>query len=133
MSSHREDGRRAPLVIHQPRTGYRYSIDSVLLAAFAAPLCGGTALDLGTGSGVLLLFLSAMCPGLRRGVGVEIQPRLLSYARRNFEENGLGGRLAAVPGDFREEIRVLGGDRFDLVVSNPPYRRLGEGRRSPDP
>lgn len=129
----RPSGRRAPLVIHQPEKGYRYSIDSVLLAAFAAPLCGETALDLGTGSGVILLFLAAMCPGLRRGVGVEIQPRLLDLARRNFEENGLAVRLSGVPGDFRRDLSALGADRFDLVVSNPPYRALGEGRRSPDP
>lgn len=119
--------------MRQPRTGYRYSIDSVLLAAFAAPLCGETALDLGTGSGVLLLFLAAMRPGLRRGVGVEIQPRLLSHARSNIEENGFGERLSALPGDFREEMGGIRGERFGLVLCNPPYRRVGEGRRSPDP
>ncbi len=128
-----DGGGAAPLVVRQPRTGYRYSIDSLLLAAYAAPLCGAPALDIGTGSGVILLLLAAMRPGLRRGVGAEIQPRLLDFARRNIEENGFAGRLFAVPWDFREETGALGSERFDLVVSNPPYRRAGDGRRSPDP
>ena len=59
------------LVIRQPERGYRFSIDSVILAGFAAPLCRGTVLDLGTGCGVLLLLLSRLAPGIvsrdRRG------------------------------------------------------------------
>jgi tRNA1Val (adenine37-N6)-methyltransferase len=125
--------RPAPLFIRQPRRGYRFSIDSVLLADFAAPLCGETALDLGTGSGVVLLILAKTCPALRRGIGVEIQPQLWEFARRNIEENGYASRLEAVLGDFREDLPDLSGTAFDLVVSNPPYRRVGEGRRNPDP
>jgi tRNA1Val (adenine37-N6)-methyltransferase len=125
--------RPAPLFIRQPRRGYRFSIDSVLLADFAMPLCGETALDLGTGSGVVLLILAKECPALRRGIGVEIQPELWEFARRNIEENGFAARLAAVLGDFRADLPDLSGMAFDLVVSNPPYRRIGEGRRNPDP
>lgn len=108
-------------------------MDSVLLADFAAPLCGETVLDLGTGSGVVLLILARMCPALRRGIGVEIQPEPWAFARTNIEENGLASRLAAVLGDFREDLPELAGAAFDLIVSNPPYRRVGEGRRNPDP
>ena len=119
--------------IRQPEKGYRFSIDSVLLADFAARDCGGSALDLGTGSGVVLLLLAARCRRLRQGVGVEIQPALWEFACRNIEENGFGGRLSAVLGDFREDIPALAPRSFDLVVSNPPYRKIGEGRRNPDP
>lgn len=122
----------ASLVVRQPRRGYRFSIDSVLLADFAAPLCGESVLDLGTGSGVVLLLLARLCPGLARGVGVELQPDLLAFARGNIEANGLSGRLSALPGDLRERIPAVPAGSFDLVVSNPPYRPVGEGRRNPD-
>jgi tRNA1Val (adenine37-N6)-methyltransferase len=123
----------APMSIRQPEKGYRFSIDAVLLADFAAAVCGRSVLDLGTGCGIVLLLLARLCPCLRHGVGVEIQRDLWEVARRNFEENGFEGVLAAVHGDFREPQPELSPGAFDLVVSNPPFRRLGEGRRNPDP
>ena len=121
------------LRVHQPERGYRFSIDSVLLADFAAPYCGRSALDLGTGSGIVLLLLASRNDVLRKGVGVEIQPQLWEFACRNIGENGFGGRLSAVLGDFRDDIPGLSPRSVDLVVSNPPYRKIGEGRRNPDP
>lgn len=121
------------LVIRQPERGYRFSIDSVILAGFAAPLCRGDVLDLGTGCGVLLLLLSRLSPGMRSGTGVDLQEGLLDFARGNFRDNRTGGRLSAVHGDFRGEIPGVGPGSFDLVVANPPYGRAGHGRRNPDP
>ncbi len=122
----------ASLVVRQPPRGYRFSLDSVLLADFAAPACRGAVLDLGTGSGVVLLLLARLCPALSRGVGIELQPELFECARANIAANGLSGRLAAVPGDFRGEVPGAAAGAFDLVVSNPPYRPVGAGRRNPD-
>ena len=103
-----------PFRVDQPESGYRFSLDSVLLADFASPWCGRSVLDLGTGSGVVLLLLARQCAGLKKGVGVEIQRPLWESARRNIEENGLGDRLSAILGDFRD-------------------RKIGVGRRNPDP
>jgi tRNA1Val (adenine37-N6)-methyltransferase len=122
-----------PFRVDQPENGYRFSIDSVLLADFAAALCGRSVLDLGTGSGVVLLLLARRCDTLKKGVGVEIQRRLWEFACRNIEENRLQGRLSATLCDFREDVPGLSPKSFDLVVANPPYRKLGEGRRNPDP
>jgi tRNA1Val (adenine37-N6)-methyltransferase len=121
------------LIIRQPERGYRFSIDSVILAGFAAPFCRGAVLDLGTGCGVLLLLLSRLAPAMRAGTGVELQEGLLGFARRNFLDNCPDGRLSAVPGDFRGVIPGIEPGSFDLVVSNPPYGRAGNGRRNPDP
>lgn len=122
----------ASLSIRQPEDGYRFSVDSVLLADFASPLCAPDVLDLGTGCGVVLLLLARKCPGLVRGVGIEIQPQLFECARRNIEENGLSARLSAELGDFQEPHPGVPPGGFGLVVSNPPFRRAGEGRRNPD-
>jgi tRNA1Val (adenine37-N6)-methyltransferase len=121
------------LVIRQPERGYRFSIDSVILAGFAAPLCRGAVLDLGTGCGILLLLLSRLAPGMLTGTGVDLQEDVLDFARRNFRDNRPDGRLVAVHGDFRAEIPGADPGSFDLVVSNPPYGRAGSGRRNPDP
>jgi len=122
-----------PLVIRQPGRGYRFSIDSVLLAGFAAPFCRGRVLDLGTGCGVLLLLLSRLSPGMVSGTGVEIQEDLHAFARDNFRGNGCTARLVAVKGDFREDPPGVAPGAFDVAVSNPPYCRAGRGRRNPDP
>jgi tRNA1Val (adenine37-N6)-methyltransferase len=122
-----------PFRVDQPESGYRFAIDSVLLADFASPWCGRSVLDLGTGSGVVLLFLARRCAVLKKGVGVEIQRPLWESARRNIEENGLGDRLTAVLGDLRDDVPGLSPRSFDLVVANPPYRKIGVGRRNPDP
>jgi len=121
------------LTIRQPERGYRFSIDSVVLAGFAAPFCRGRVLDLGTGCGVLLLLLSRLAPGMDSGTGVDLQEDLLDFARRNFLDNCPDGRLFAVHGDFRGDIPGVEPGTVDLVVSNPPYGRSGHGRRNPDP
>ena len=134
MIRSRRAGKITPFLrVRQPREGYRFSIDSVLLADFASPWCGRAVLDLGTGSGVVLLLLARRCDVLKTGVGVEIQRPLWESARRNIRENGFGERLSAVLGDLRGEVPGLPPRAFDLVVSNPPYRKIGEGRRNPDP
>src|SRR5512143_3297287 len=94
----------SPLRIRQPERGYRFSIDSVILAGFAAPFCRGTVLDLGTGCGILLLLLSRLSPGFVSGTGVDLQGDLLDFARGNFRDNGPDRRLFAMYGDFRGDI-----------------------------
>ncbi|HSE14281.1 MAG TPA: methyltransferase [Candidatus Deferrimicrobium sp.] len=121
------------LFLRQPDRGYRFSIDSVILAGFAAPFCRGAVLDLGTGCGILLLLLNRLAPGIVSGTGVDLQEDLLDFARGNFHDNCPDGRLSARHGDFRGDIPGVEPGSFDLVVSNPPYGRAGHGRRNPDP
>ena len=133
MKRSRKTGEKIPFLrVHQPEKGYRFSIDSVLLADFASPYCGRSVLDLGTGSGVVLLLLARRCDILKKGVGVEIQRPLWESARRNIREHGFGDRLSAVLGDLRDAVPGLSPRSIDLVVANPPYRKIGEGRRNPD-
>jgi tRNA1Val (adenine37-N6)-methyltransferase len=121
------DGR---LRVLQPRQGYRFSVDAVLLAHFIAPKKGERVLDLGTGCGILPLILSYRHPGVG-GVAVEIQPRLAALARENFAANGLAAAWRVAEHDFRELAELLPAGGFDWVISNPPYRPAGSGRRNP--
>jgi tRNA1Val (adenine37-N6)-methyltransferase len=73
--------------------------------------------------------------GELRVTAVELQPRLARLASRNAEENQLSARVRVVEVDLasREVGRALPGGSFDWVVSNPPYRPVGEGDPNPDP
>jgi release factor glutamine methyltransferase len=73
-------------------------------------------LDLGTGTGALLLAALAEFPAAF-GVGVDISPRAAAMAAGNAQRNGLAGRAAFIAGDWASAIA----GRFDLVLCNPPY------------
>ncbi|MEW5763729.1 MAG: Mut7-C RNAse domain-containing protein [Acidobacteriota bacterium] len=117
--------------MHQPARGFRFTVDSVLLSGFAWVREGEDVLDLGTGTGILLLLLGHRHHP-RRLVGVEIDLEMARLAARNFEENGWSDRSLVVNGDLRCPGTLTGG-AFSLVVSNPPYFPVRSGRAHPDP
>jgi tRNA1Val (adenine37-N6)-methyltransferase len=118
------------LRVHQPRKGYRFNVDSVLLAGFARCLEGERVLDLGCGAGILLLLLKAHYhPGPL--TGVEIQPQFAELAARNLTENGFDDEAQVIEGDLRDGAR-LPESGFDLIVSNPPFYASGRVMASPD-
>ncbi|MCU0839137.1 MAG: peptide chain release factor N(5)-glutamine methyltransferase [Rhodospirillales bacterium] len=79
-------------------------------------------LDLGTGSGCLLLALLSEWPAAA-GIGVDISEAALRVARANARRLGLDGRAAFVCSDWDS---ALADTRFDVIVSNPPYISEGE-------
>ncbi|WP_300667404.1 methyltransferase [Desulfoluna sp.] len=119
------------LVLFQEKRGYRFSIDSVLLAHFAEMTGAVSLLDLGCGCGVMPLVLARRHPGLVRVVGVELQAALAHLAEKNRVENGLTDRLTILHTDMRHCTQPYEGGPFDRVVSNPPYTPLGRGRLNP--
>lgn len=73
-------------------------------------------LDLGTGSGCILVALLTECPNAF-GIGVDRSAPALAQARRNARRNGVGARAAFACADWTAGLSGA----FDLVVSNPPY------------
>jgi release factor glutamine methyltransferase len=73
-------------------------------------------LDLGTGSGCLMLALLAELPAAV-GVGVDRSPAALAVARANARALGFDGRASFVGGIWDDALSA----RFDVVVANPPY------------
>ena len=73
-------------------------------------------LDLGTGSGCLLLALLAELPAAT-GLGIDRSPAALAVAQANAEACGLAGRAAFREGDWGSWLEAS----FDVIVSNPPY------------
>lgn len=114
------------LRVFQPRRGYRYSMDPILLAGWLVargPL-PKRILDVGSGSGILGLLLATQGPQV---VGIDVQAEWLPWARRSAQESGLSV-------DFRQaDVRDWSDPPVSLVVSNPPYFRPGEGSLPSDP
>jgi tRNA1Val (adenine37-N6)-methyltransferase len=120
------------LKVIQSLTGFRHSMDALLLARWAAPRPTDRILDLGCGNGAITFLLAHRHPDLHI-TGLEVQPALADRARRGARYNGLQGRIEIVEGDLRHIKELLPAAGFDMVLCNPPYRELGRGRLSPDP
>lgn len=73
-------------------------------------------LDLGTGTGCLLLAALSEYPNAS-GLGIDIAPEAVALAANNAARLGFDGRAGFRQGDWAADI----GERFDLVLSNPPY------------
>lgn len=93
------------------------SLIEALLAAEITPEC---ILDLGTGTGCLLLAALAEFPQAQ-GVGIDLVPEAAGLARRNAARNGLQGRANFLAGHWADAIF----GRFDAILSNPPYIESG--------
>jgi len=115
------------LICRQHKNGYRFSVDAVLVAHFCRPPTSGRVLDVGCGCGIIGLILCYRHPQLQV-TGLEVQPGLAELTRSNISANTLQQRFRVVEGDLCEIRDFMQPESFDLVVSNPPYRRLGSGR-----
>jgi len=119
------------LTVNQPRDGYRFSIDAVLLADFVQCKDGQMIIDLGTGCGIIALMLAIRHPGVQL-VGVEIQDELARTAAANVHANRLEDRIRILHQDIKELHIQQVPDLVHQVVCNPPYRRVKSGRLNPD-
>lgn len=84
--------------------------------SFQRSPAGPAILDLGTGSGAILVTLLAELPEAR-GTGTDLSPAALDEARANAARHGVAERARFVPADWCSGLE----GRFDLIVSNPPY------------
>ncbi|MCA9562697.1 MAG: methyltransferase [Myxococcales bacterium] len=116
--------------LQQHATGYRYSIDAILLAHFCQiEESAGTILDLGAGNGAVTLALAHLNP-ITSVRAVEVQPELAALAQLNIQRNGLSDRVRIDCADVRSWRE---GEGFDNIVMNPPFYAENEGRLNPDP
>jgi tRNA1Val (adenine37-N6)-methyltransferase len=118
------------LKILQKKKGYRYTIDSILLAHFVELHEEERLLELGAGSGVISLVLAFRCPTLRV-TGIELQEDLVGMAGRSVLMNNMEGRVEILHGDARKADDLLKARSCDVAVFNPPYRKMGSGKMNP--
>lgn len=102
-----------------------FSIDSVLLAHFARVRRKDRVVDLGTGTGVIPLLMTAF--GAEQVTAVEKNPVMADLARRNAEGNGKSHLIHVVEGDYCKPALLFPSGAFTVAVVNPPYREVGTG------
>ncbi len=92
----------------------RPETETLISAALEAPF--SRVLDLGTGTGCILLTLLAERPQAK-GIGVDISPGALEVAKSNRDDLSIGSRAKFIQSDWYGDVE----GRFDLIVANPPY------------
>lgn len=97
-----------------------FGMDAVLLSNFAKVKKGERALDLGTGTGIIPILLTAKTEG-ESFTGLEIQEESADMARRSVLHNHLEKKVEIVTGDMKEAAAIFGNASFDVITTNPPY------------
>lgn len=120
-----------PLYLRQPVGGYRFSMDTLVLAGHVCSLERETVLDIGTGCGILPIVLAHKYPGIRV-FGVEIQKTLAGFARENCRLNRLDHRITIIETDIAAVGRHDISGNVDVIVSNPPFTKQRGGRLNPE-
>jgi tRNA1Val (adenine37-N6)-methyltransferase len=128
----RDELKRFGLTLLQPKQGYRFTLDPLLLCDFAGAGNEKTIADLGTGCGVMALILARQAL-YAQVTAFEQDQQAVGLAQENARLNGLDGRVGVQHRDILQVRQSLPVSSCDLVVSNPPYRKQGRGRLNPHP
>ncbi|MDB5412604.1 MAG: Release factor glutamine methyltransferase [Rubritepida sp.] len=94
----------------------RADSETLIEAVLAEGVIPRRVLDLGTGTGCLLLAVLSEFPEAR-GVGIDLIPEAAALAQRNAARSGLSARASFLAGSWADALS----GRFDLILSNPPY------------
>ena len=125
-----DDLQREGLKIIQHSDKFKFGIDAVLLSGFVKAKRTDSIIDLGTGTGIIPILLSAKTDSTSI-IGVEIQEDLADMALRSVEMNGLGNRIEICKMDIQETPDKLGHSIAEVVVSNPPYFKKNSAIENP--
>ncbi len=115
------------LKIIQNEKGFCFGMDSVLLSDFAKNMKNNsTVLDLGTGTGIIPVLLCGKT-NLKKVVGVEIQKDVANMAKRSCQLNNLQDRFEVVNTNIIDLKNIYEKQSFDVIVTNPPYKKENTG------
>ena len=117
-------------IIQNPKK-FCFGMDAVLLTGFAHAKGQDRLLDLGTGTGIILLLMEAKY-GCAHLTGLEIQRESADMAARSVRLNGLADKVDIITGDIREADRIFPSASFDCITCNPPYMIGQHGIANPD-
>ena len=115
------------LKIIQNKNWFCFGIDSVLLVNFAKNMRNSAnVLDLGTGTGIIPILLSGKT-NFEKAVGIEIQENVAKMARRSVELNKLENKIEIVCDNIINLKKKCKNNKFDVIITNPPYKKKGNG------
>ncbi len=125
-----DDLQRAGLKIIQNSESFCFGMDAVLLSHFASVPDNGSLLDLGTGTGIIPILMSALTNAAHL-TGLEIQEESADMACRSVKMNSLEDRVSIVRGDIKEAGGIFPLASFDVITCNPPYLQENHGITNP--
>ena len=115
------------LKIIQNKEGFCFGIDSVLLSDFAKNIKNNSlVLDLGTGTGIIPILLCGKT-NLKKVIGIEVQEKIAEMAKRSIKLNNLEARFQVINENILNLKNIYQNQTFDVVVTNPPYKKKNSG------
>lgn len=106
--------------IVQDTDGFKFSLDSVLLANFVTLNKRiNNVMDIGCGNGIISILLSMRTNA--KIIGIEIQNESYLNSLESIKINNLNSQITVYNEDIKEFYKSLESDSFDVVVCNPPY------------
>ena len=124
-----DDLQRNQYGIIQRKGAFCFGMDAVLLSGFAVVKKGERMLDLGTGTGIIPILLTAKTEG-EHFTGLEIQPESAEMAVRSVLLNNLQDKVTIDQGDVKNTEALYRASSFDVVTVNPPYMNDGGGLKN---
>ncbi len=126
-----DDLHRNGYSIIQNPAKFCFGMDAVLLSGFANVKAGETAIDLGTGTGIIPILLEAKTQGTHF-TGLEIQPESADMAKRSVAYNHLENKIDIEIGNIKDASAQFGASSFHVVTTNPPYMTGQHGLTNPN-
>ncbi len=126
-----DDLQRNNLQIIQNEEKFCFGMDAVLLSGFVRVKQGEKVLDMGTGTGIIPILLSAKTEAGHL-TALEIQEESADMARRSVALNQLQNKIDVVTGDIKNASVIFGKAVFDVVTCNPPYMNDMHGLKNPE-
>lgn len=124
--------RNGYMLIQDPKR-FCFGVDAVLLSGFATSKKGDKVLDLGTGTGVIPILMSAKTKA-EHFSALEIQPESAEMAKRSVMLNDLQDKIDIIEGDIKKAAEIFKPSSFDVITTNPPYMNFEGGlKNSYDP
>lgn len=118
------------LKIIQNKEGFCFGIDAVILSDFAKDIRNNSkVLDLGAGTGIIGTLLCEKTK-LSKIYGIEIQKDVCDMASRSIKLNNLEEKFEIINSNIKDLNNIFERESFDVVVSNPPYKKDNTGLKN---
>jgi tRNA1(Val) A37 N6-methylase TrmN6 len=114
------------IIVYQPKSGYRFSIDAPLLADFIKGDKNSSILEIGGGCGIISLIL-LKSEKFNKIFTLEIQKIMIKAIKQNIIENKFTEKLSVFEGEY---LNYPFKEKYDIIFSNPPYYKIGQGKIS---
>lgn len=120
------------IALFQPKSGYRYNEDSFYIIEFIKNVKkNAKVIELCAGVGIIGLCLLRKFPHIQKITFVELQKNMCEILEENIGINELKEKTEIINSDYRKINKKLF-TSFDILIANPPYRKLNTGRISND-